>query len=431
MSIQDIVNVQITRETKAVSRQGFSTILVLGVNKAFTALSKSYSKYSDVLIDFQSTDPEAVSANTIFAQSPSVTSMKIGRRATSDTMVVTVVTVQNSTQYSITVNGTVFNITSSGSATAVNIATQLVGAITGVGVTPTDNLDGTFDLDPTVPSTDYSVKVDSKLSYALTTSDTVANDLANISLDDDDWYGLVYTKRVQVDQVAIATYIETVKKIFGTASSDTNIANTTDSADTTSLPAVLKSSSFARSFVMYLTNAGTQFPEAGLLGRVLPLDPGSWDAAFKTLVSITVDNNSPTQRTNILAKNATQYTTVGGVNITEVGKVAEGDYLDVIVFVDWLDSRITEEVYSLLVNSPKVPYTDGGITLIQSRISGVLQDGVTVGGLASTPAFVVTVPKASEVSVGDKASRTLNGVTFVATLAGSIQQINIQGTVQL
>lgn len=431
MSIDNIVNVQITRETASVSRQGFGTPLILGINKGFTGLTATYTSLAAVADDFATTSKEYKAAQALFSQSPNIVQLKIGRRATSDTSVVTVDTVVDNATYTCEINGTVFSVNSGGSATAASIAGLLVTAINGGSepVTATDNLDGTYDLDADVASTAYSVKLDTNQSAAFTTTTTADADIIAIQQQDDDWYGLVYTERTQSDVEAIAGHIETVKKIFGTASADADIADTTDAADTTTVSAVLKAASYARTFVVYLSNAGTQYPEAALLGALLPLDPGSYTAKFKTLAGITKDTNTATQRTNILAKNTTQYTEVGGVNITEDGKVAEGEFIDIIVFVDWLDARITEGVYSALVNSPKVPYTDQGIGVIEAEISKVLQDGVTLGGIAPDPAFSISVPKAADVSTADKAARTLNNVTFQATLAGAIHAVTINGTV--
>lgn len=431
MSLEDIVNVQISRETASVSRQGFGTPLILGINKGFTALAATYSSLAAVAEDFSTTSKEYKAAQAFFSQSPKVVQVKIGRRATSDTAVITVDTVVDSTTYTCTINGTVFSVNSGVGATAASIAGLLETAINAGSepVTATDNLDGTYDLDADVASTAYSVKVDVNQSAAFTTSTTADADLASISGEDDDWYGLVYTERTQSDVEAIAGYIETVRKIFGTASADADIAGTTDAADTTTVAAVLKAAAYARTFVMYLSNAATQYPEAALLGVLLPLDPGSYTAKFKTLSGITRDVNTSTQRTNILAKNATQYTTVGGQNITEDGKVSEGEFIDVIIFVDWLEARITEGVYGKLVNTPKLPFTDAGIGVVEAEINKVLQDGITLGGIAPDPAFSISVPKAADVSAGDKAARTLNNVTFQATLAGAIHAVTINGTV--
>ena len=433
MSIEDIVNVQITRETTAVSRRGFSTILILGVNKAFTSLVRTYSNLKAVLEDFQSTDKEAVAAASIFSQSPSVTNIKIGRRATSDTTIITISNVLNTTKYTVTINGTEFSFTSDATATNLEIVAGLELAVNAGSepVTLTDNIDGTYDLDADVGGVAYSVKVDVNQTMAFTTTDTLANDLTAISNEDDDYYGVIYTLRVQADQEAIATFIETQKKVFSTASDDADIKDVTDASDTTSLAAVLKSLSFARSQVISLSNAVTQFPEAAILGSVLPLDPGTWTADLKLLTGITVDRTTSTQRKNILDKNATQYTEVGGKNVTEEGKVAEGEHLDVIVLIDFVISRITENIFNLLTIKPKVPFTDGGITQIQSEINQVLQDNVTVGGIALDPPFSISVPKAKDISDGDKAARILKDVKFQFTVSGAIHAVTINGTAVL
>jgi len=431
MSLQDIVNVQITRETKSVARTGFGTALILGINKAFSPLIQFYSDIDSVLNDFRSTDPEAVAAASVFSQNPTVTQLAIGRRKTGDNSVVTVSDVVANTNYSVTINGTKFEVDSGGTPTAPSIAALLVADINGGSepVTASDNLDGTFDLDPDVASTFYSVLLSAGLTIAYTTSQTIAEDLADISEADDTWYGLVYTSRTQADVEAAAAYIETKNKIFLTSSAEADIVDTTVSADTTTVAAKLRASAYARSGVIYHPDAATIYPEAALFGVILPLDPGSYTGAFKTLTGIAVTVLTETQKTNALAKNCNIYREVGGVNITREGTVAEGEYIDTIIFIDWMQARMIEGIYSVLVNQPKVPYTDAGIAAIEAEITAVLQLGIARGGIAIDPPFSVSVPKAADVSAADKANRELNDVTFQATLSGAIHAVTVQGRV--
>lgn len=433
MSLQDIVNVTITRQTKAVSRVGFGTPMILGTNKGFTDLIKFYANYNAVLDDFLATDPEALAAAAVFSQSPTVSQLAIGRRATGDNVVVTVATVTNSTLYTCTINGTAFTFTSDSDATAIEIGAGLVAAINAGSepVTATDNLDGTYDLDPDVAGTAFSVKLDSRQTMALTTSQTVGEDLSDIDQENSNWYGLILTSRVQADQEAAAAWTETQQKILGLGSANADIVDVADASDTTTIAAVVKANSYARTFVMYLSNAASQYPEAALFGVILSQDPGSYTAAFKTLAGITVDNLTQTQETNALAKYANIYTEVGGVNITRVGTVGEGEYIDIIIFVDWLQARMTERLYSLLVNGLKLPYTEEGLTAVEGEIRAQLTDGISAGGLAASPAPTVTVPDIADISTTDKANRELNDVEFTATLAGAIHKITVQGTVSL
>jgi hypothetical protein len=84
-------------------------------------------------------------------------------------------------------------------------------------------------------------------------------------------------------------------------------------------------------------------------------------------------------------------------------------------------------IFALLINNQKIPYTDLGIDLIKSTIAAVLEDGIRAGGLAASPAPTVTAPAAADVDAITKATRVLPDVTFGATLAGAIHQLEIAG----
>ena len=56
MQLDQIVNIQITRETATVTQQGFGRALVLGSNAPSTF--KLYSSMADVAADFETSDAE-------------------------------------------------------------------------------------------------------------------------------------------------------------------------------------------------------------------------------------------------------------------------------------------------------------------------------------------------------------------------------------
>lgn len=431
MSLESIVNVTISRETASVSRAGFGVALVLGINKGVLALSEEFTTLSSVLLKFNSASLEYAAAQALFAQSPGPTKIRIGRRDTSDTTVITVDTAVDNTDYTCEINGTEFKINSGGSATIASIALALVTAINlgSEPVTALDNVDGTYDLDADVASAPYTVLTDVRQSSAFATGQTPAEDMADIQQESDDWYGLLYTDRTEADVLAIAAWTEAVKKVFGTSTDDADTVDTTDAADTTTLVAQLKAAGYARTFAFYHVNAATAFPEAALFGTILPLDPGSYTAAYKLLSGITVDTLTETQQTNALAKNCNIYLTVGGRNLTKNGTVSEGEWLDNIIGIDWTQTRMIERIFGVLVTVPKVPFTDEGITGIEGEVVAQLQDGQAVGFLAIDPPYVTNVPKASEISAQSKALRTFDGMTWSATLANAIHIVDINGTV--
>ena len=99
------------------------------------------------------------------------------------------------------------------------------------------------------------------------------------------------------------------------------------------------------------------------------------------------------------------------------------------MFVDWLKARLQENTWFLLVNTRKVGYTAAGAASIEAAVRQTLAEGIQVGGLASDPEPVVTVPNVLSLSSVQRASRVLPNVTFTARLAGAIRAINISGTV--
>jgi hypothetical protein len=173
------------------------------------------------------------------------------------------------------------------------------------------------------------------------------------------------------------------------------------------------------------------FLDAALEGAVLPLDPGSETWAYKPLAGITVGTFTSTQRANLEAKNVGFYDTTAGLTMTWEGKVASGEYIDVVRFIDWLKARIGEAVFSALANAKKIPYTGKGIEVVANAVRGVLKQASKPPVEGITEDFEVLTPAIGDVSAADKATRTLNNVSFSATLTGAIHKVNLQGVVSV
>lgn len=446
MSINDIVNVQITRETASVSRQGFGTILILGPNVNSPFRTEEFQELADIAdaVVGGINSPEYQAAANILSQSPRVTRLKLGNLTGTRTLT------DNAGTYTagsakVTVNGdeitqafdTDKNTTLTALAAqiaahaAVDTAVYTAGSHTIVITPLTGNLLMiSFDLTVITGTMDWELTA--------TATEDYVDALNAIVGYDNDWYGLVIISRTEQDQLDVAAWVETQSKILGLASDDADIVDLTESGDTTTIAYQLKALGYARTFLFYHSDAANSYPEAALLGKVLPYDPGSYTAKFKTLSSIAVDILDAGQRTNALAKNVNIYEEVGGVNIVEDGKVVEGEWLDVIIFVDWLDANMTADVFELLKRLKKVPYTNAGIAAIQSIIIKRLVMGQDVGGISPMEfdadeiqigGFNTSVPALADVSSSDKAARILNNVKFTAWLAGAIHVVNIQGII--
>ena len=119
--------------------------------------------------------------------------------------------------------------------------------------------------------------------------------------------------------------------------------------------------------------------------------------------------------------------TVAGLNISFNGMTANGKFLDERRGLDWLQDDMSKAVFGALASNPKIPYTDQGISIIKSVMTGSLLRAAAAGII--TAAFRVSVPTAASVSLADKAARVLNNCTFTATSQGAVHKDNITGTI--
>ena len=86
------------------------------------------------------------------------------------------------------------------------------------------------------------------------------------------------------------------------------------------------------------------------------------------------------------------------------------------------------DVYTILVNNPKVPYSDAGVALIEGAIRGRLLIGEKVGGLLEGKS-IVSAPLVANETTADRGNRTIPDIYFTAKLAGAIHSLTISGVV--
>lgn len=346
--------------------------------------------------------------------------------------------------YTITLNGIPYtyvsgNLVQTSDEIVQGLITEINRAPQQVDVTAEDLGNGSLNIEANGVVSTFSLSVTPDIMESqigliqqpLVAVNPVADDLTVINNANNTWYALIATDRTQATVKAIADWVETRVKLFGTASSNPDIIDIQAGTDTTSIAAVLNQAGYVRTFVMYHQDADFDYPEAAWFGRVLPLEPGSETWKFKTLNTISYSNLTTTQSNNALNKRANVYEFIAGVGITENGTVAQGEYIDIVRGIDWLTARIQEFVFSTLVNVPKVPYTNAGIAVIQAQVLRALELGISNQFISDDPAPIVTVPLAEDVPPVDKANRILRNVRFQATLSGAIHAVVIRGNLSV
>ena len=444
-NIDRIANVQIALNTAPVFQVGFNVALIAGPHVSSLNRVDTVSSSDDLLtMGLSTTDPLYKSVNDAFSQTPRPRLIKVGRRQV-DTVTLTP-TVLSGREYKVTVGyknlsseviKTDYTFTSDADATAAEICTGIQTLIDADVACPVDAavVGATITLTNKVPGTAFSITPNSLLVISQpVASTTVTLDMAAINNEDSDWYGFGITSREQADIMAAADWTESKIKLFGYSIAESGAK---DNASTTDTMSKLFDGNYFRSFGFYHKDAATDFPEIGVMARCFSVNPGGETWANKQLAAITVDKLTETEYQAVTKKNGNTFERFRNVAITQNGKVAAGEWIDVIRFRDWLQEEMQVRIFSLLINNAKVPYTDGGIAQIENVMRASLLQGQSRGGIAPTeyfedgtanPGFIVNVPISSNVSSNDKANRVLNDMYFTARVAGAIHVVNVNGS---
>jgi len=439
--LKDIVKVTISRETQAISVAGFGTMGIISEfapNKTTSTFDR-YRVYGDLteMSDdgWSSLDAVYQAASKALSQNPVIDKIMIGRIDEADA---TITDGLNQIQ-AATGDWYCWDIVATPVVTfdfSVDFITgNLIDlVINGLVVTQVP-----FNTDQATTMADLKAQIEADVPDSVATVD--GNDISvavfggvqsatGVVTGGASQPTTTITFDIEDDIKECAAWNQTQKKIFFYATANTEAKNPASEDD---LPWFMKNLAYDRTVSIFHPDSqdGITAPswiESAMPGEALPFDPGSQTWAYKTLAGIPAYPLTAGERTALLDKNCNIYTVTAGVNVTEEGKVASGDYIDVIRGLDWLEARLQEAVFTNLVNKRKIPYTDEGIALIENAVVSVLAEGERVG-LLVPGLSVVTVPKAADVSSVDKIARLLKNVNFTAVLQGAIQTVEIDGNV--
>jgi Protein of unknown function (DUF3383) len=275
------------------------------------------------------------------------------------------------------------------------------------------------------------------LSNKMTHTDPgIATDLAAIALADSDWYCLLTQYNSRAMCLAAAGWVESAGRIYMCSVPDTDALNTSLLNDDT-LDA-LHTLGYKRTLGKYHSSPLECFAAASA-GRILPLQPGKWTEAFKTLSGVSAMSMTSTQRANLRLRRAGTYTTEKGRSITWDGKVFDTvyGYLDIVVATDWLADQCQSAAFGVIVSLDKVAYTDEDIDLIAGAIRGVLHDATSDAHQVLDPGDPaddtnlppsIVFPKVADIAAGTRALRSLPNGVITGRLQGAVQSVAFLAT---
>lgn len=441
MSLDTIMSMSITVESRAPSQAGFGTPLLFGYHTAWIdKLVKEYAAADDMLDDgFNTTDDLYKAARAVKSQNPSPDTFKIGRRVVPLTQKI-VLTPLNTTagfKYVGVIGGKDVIYTVLASATTSTVATALVAlinaltagttaaAVAGVVTCTAGTVGKVVDFD-------FSTMKRTYLTVQDTTVDTTTDDeLPLVNEEDDNWYGLlVIDSSSKATALNAAAWTESQRKLCVVQTADTNCL---DNAYLTDTMSALVDSSYARTgAIFHLPIGGVEWLAAGWLAGALTTTPGAATMAFKEVKSVKVDKLLTGEESSILRKKGSHYTNTGGLAVTFEGKSGSGEFMDTTRFVDWVYARMREAVLGALANNLKIPYTDAGVDIMRGLIMSVIQAGIAAGGFAASPAPSVSALLVKDVSAANRINRILPDLSWTAQLAGAIHRLTpVRGRVSV
>jgi hypothetical protein len=441
-TIDEIVSVQITRETRTPTRVGFGTPLLMGWTDAFGETAKSYTDPADFLADgIPATDPLYLAAVSLMSQNPRPPRFVVGRRSSDapiQSVAIATATAVEGATVGITIGGERAEYVVEDGDDAGDVRAGLIAAINALsaGVTASEDAGNSLvDVDADAAGDFFAFQnpVGCFISADNTPSVAAAVDLAIINASNDDWYCLLHPQSSSKAQtLALAAAVEPLKKLFVAQTSDNEALDTEEDQDVLSQ---LMALGYDRTATLWHHEVGSG-AAAGWAGKQLPKEAGRTTWAHKDIAGVASTPRLSGFRDvfSVTAKHGNYFTTTAGLRLTFDGQVAGGEYIDIIRGTDQLVRRMQERLLSVFANAEKVDYTDDGIESLASQVEAELAEGETPkqGVRFLQPGSSrVTAPREPDVSQADKAARTLRNVEFVAAYAGAIQKVEVRGRISL
>ncbi len=489
-AITRFVDVVISKGTPSVSVAGFGIPLVI-IDTPLISTSvrvKSFSTVEDVESYFGAGSESALLADAYFTQDPENTehpeTLLFGRFALDDTsgtlecgtspeLDFEVWKLIDDGEFSVDVNGVNDDVDSLDftSVTSLDdVATVITAGLTSgtctflenrfVIISPTDGATSTMTLLSTVATpagTDISgsgfldgdiLKSISNPGGSILSQGQVAESfedgLTAIENVDNTWATMFASKNFRSDSVLtdMVDSIESRRKIFLITSNDPNILV---SGNETNICFYIKDLNFGRSGVLYDDDPAL-YPAVSWAGQQLPKPLGSSNWAYKTLAGIDqgADQDIPgvvlteAQKNTALAFNCNLYTETQGATYTYFGTMGggrnadkEGEFIDVVRNIDFLQARVEEGLLSLLLEKDIIPFTDAGITIVENRLQSLLKTYGVDQGILVDGSVITNFPKRADVSQIDRDDRLLPDGTFQAELQGGINRVIVRGIVSI
>ena len=218
----------------------------------------------------------------------------------------------------------------------------------------------------------------------------------------------------------------------------------------------MKAAQYERAPGIYSTTQGGFAPNniyagAALMGEVMGLNTGLAGSYFtawgKPLAGIIPEPITQTQYNAIAGKNCNVYTNFGSFPLVSPGKMPNGYYIDLVIFLDVLTANITYNLMNLLTSLPALPITDTGEQQAIHQVNLACQQMVDIGFLSPgiwngvtllnlspgdpvAAGYLCQALPVAQLSAGARAARQLQPIYLAIICSDAAQMITVAVVVQ-
>lgn len=188
---------------------------------------------------------------------------------------------------------------------------------------------------------------------------------------------------------------------------------------------------YERTFIVYHTTDA--YAHAAVVGATSGLEAGSFTYKNMKIKGVAAEALSATELESIHNAGGVAIVEKVGDVVTSEGKVANGQYADIVDSKDFIIQNISYKTQKVFNNNKKVPYTNQGIAMLETATMEALKAGYNNGMIADnedgTPAYKTSFALRSETTETDRSTRHYPYGIFEFALAGAIHTCVVHGTV--
>lgn len=463
LPLSDVVDVTVNVSPQLPATPTFNQGLIVGSSPVIPSVigngqlrCRLYSSLTAIAADgFGLSTPEYIAAQIYFSQSPAPQYLWIGRQDLTAVQTIGVTATHGGTGWAV---GDKFNIVQGGGQLAVGqVTAETGGVVSGVSMVPGELgtgyvVQGGNTTTAISPSVGAGLEVD-----ILTIGETPLQAVQACRLASPQWwaFSVVSPSATDTDNVAIAEWAQAALPQCMLMYTTSTLAVINGTAG--NIMATLKTGNYNRAFGIYATTQAGAAPNniyaaVAAMGVAMGLNTGLANSyftmKFKTLVGITPEDWTESQKATVEGQNGNIYVNYGNAyNWLEQGVVANGQFFDEILNLDMLGSDYQYSLIDALVSSPSIGQNESGQTQLLNIVDqcnaraanrGFIAAGTWTGATilnlvagASLPnGYLSQSPAYTTQSASDRQARKSMPIYVAIIEAGAIHSIVIGVYVQ-